>query len=310
MELRHLRYFIAVAEDRSFTRAAERLRISQPPLSIAIRQLEEELGVVLFVRARHRVSMTPAGELFLREARMTLEQAERAVRVARNAGAATAGTIRIGFSPSADLTVLPAIARRLRDRCPGLELCLRAMTATEQLAGLRERTLDAAIVRLPLDREDAAALHLERMFEEPLCIAVELSHPFAKRARVPLASLAKDPLILFARAVAPGAYDLLLARCRDAGFTPRIAYETESLQTALGLVAGGLGIAFVPEAATALGRAGVAIKRLEAPEPMLQMGVVCRREDPSPTMKAFAEAVDAVRLECDARPKRNKRGAS
>jgi len=294
MELRHLRYFVAVAEELHFGRAARRLHISQPPLSMTIRALEEEIGVQLLSRSRTHVELTEAGRVFLREARLTLEQAGRATRIAQCVREGLHGSFRLGYSPSVDLGVLPELLRDLLEREPGLEMCPRALSATEQIVALRERAIEAGFLRLPLERGDDEGLTVRAVYEEPLLLALSEKHPLAKLPRIPFRKLLEERIIIFRRSVAPRAYDDIISRSRELGSPLRIAYEPDALQTGISLAAGGLGIALVPESASVMTRAGLAFRKLVAPEIVLQMGFAHRRDDNSAMLGVVNAAVDRL----------------
>lgn len=294
MELRHLRYFVAVAEELHFGRAARRLHISQPPLSMTIRALEDEIGVQLLARSRTRVELTEAGRVFLRESRLTLEQAHRATRIAQCVREGLHGSFRLGYSPSVDLKILPALLRDLLDTEPGLEMCPHSMTATEQIGALRDRAIDAGFLRMPLERGDDDGLTVRPVYEEPLVLAIAASHPLAKLPKIPLKKLADERVIIFARNVAPHAYDDIIARSREAGFALRIAYEPDALQTGISLAAAGLGIAFVPESAEVISRESLVFRRMSAPEITLRMGFAHRRDDEGAMLRVVNAAVDRL----------------
>jgi DNA-binding transcriptional LysR family regulator len=284
VELRHLRYFVAVAEELHFGRAATRLRISQPPLSQQIRQLEAELEVVLFHRTRRRVELTAAGRAFLPEAQRVLEQADRAARSARRASRGEIGELAIGFVPSADLDLLPRVLRLWKARVPDVPVELHALFPEQQIQALRQGRIQVGLVRLPVDESD---LVVEPIRREPLVAVLPARHPLARRARVRLADLASEPMILFPRRVAPGYRDLFVAACRRAGFVPRRAPETESIQTNLGLVAAGLGVTLMPASIRSLQRAGAVYRPLAPPVPHVDMAAAYGREDRSTIVPPF-----------------------
>jgi DNA-binding transcriptional LysR family regulator len=210
MELRLLRYFIAVAEELSFNRAAQRLHMTQPPLSNQIKQLEEELGVLLFTRTSRGVRMTEAGEALLEEARRFFVQLEQATRVVQRVGHGEVGRLTLGFVPSASNEVLPSILRAFRHSYPDIELFLREMRPDRVVQRLHDQQIDAGFLYLPLDD---ASLNIECVSREPLVLALPESHPLAARPRVELQALAEEPFILPARYSMPGqGTDILLAR--------------------------------------------------------------------------------------------------
>ncbi len=288
MELRHLRYFTAVAEELHFGRAAARLHIAQPPLSQQIRRLEEELGVQLFERTRRRVQLTHAGQTFLEEARRTLAQAEQAVCVARQAAQGEVGQLAIGFVDSAVYQALPPTLRLFRERFPRVELVLRELGPAVQFQLLREGQLHAGFVR---SRVDDPALAQIRLFEEPLMAALPSRHPGAGRESVCLQDLAKDPFVIFPRALGAGFYDQIVSLCGQAGFSPHVVQEANEMQTIVSLVAAGIGVAIVPASISNLRMKGVSYVHIRKPLARTAMTVAWRRDDPSPALKAFLQIV-------------------
>jgi DNA-binding transcriptional LysR family regulator len=294
MELRHLRYFLAVAEELHFGRAAARVQIAQPPLSQQIRQLEQELGVALFNRTKRRVELTPAGRAFLEHARQILAEAERAKRVAQRAGRGEIGRLAIGFASSADLDILPRVLRVWHERFPDVEIELHALLTSAQVDGLRRGRIQVGFVRLPMEETNLVVESIQR---EALVAALPDGHRLARRTRVRLAELASDTMILFPRHTAPGYYDVFISACRRAGFTPQLLHPG-SMQTNLGLVSAGLGVSLLPASIRNLRRAGVVYRPLAPPVPQVEMGMAHRRDEPSAVLPAFLETVrDVVRRE-------------
>jgi len=286
VELRHLRYFVAVAEELHFGRAAVRLRMAQPPLSQQIRALERELDVLLLNRTTRRVALTVAGATFLLQARRVLEQTEQAVHAARRASRGEIGRLAIGFVPSADLDLLPRALRLWRKRFPDAEVELHALLPEQQIEALRHGQIQLGILRLPVDDR---SLVVRRILREPLLAALPVRHPLAQRARVRIADLKADPLILFPRRTAPSHYDWLLSTCRRSGFTPRVLHETESLQTNVGLIAAGLGVSLLPASIRNLKRVGVVYRPLAPPVPHVALAAAYMRDDPPEVAQAFLE---------------------
>jgi len=286
MELRHLRYFVALAEELHFGRAAARLDMAQPPLSQQIRALESELGVALFTRTTRRVEITSAGRSFLAEARRVLAQAERAVRTAKRAARGEIGHLTIGFVPSADLDILPRVLSVLRTRFPRVEVELHALLPGQQVEALRRRRIQLGFVRLPVD---AGGLIVESVQREPLVAALPEHHPLARRPRVRVSDLRKDPLILFPRRIAPDYHDLLVGVCRQAGFTPLVSHETESMQTNIGLIAAGLGVSLLPHSIRNLRRRGVVYRPLAPPVPYVEMALAYARDDGSTLLRSVLQ---------------------
>lgn len=284
MELRHLRYFLAVADELHFGRAAARLHISQPPLSQQIRQLEEELGFELFQRTRRRVRLTDAGRVFGEEARALLERLGRATAAARRVARGETGSLDVGFVASATYAILPRLYRRFRERHPGVSLTLSEMSTAEQVEALREGRIQVGLARSPVGDETLAA---EPLRDEPLALALPSRHRLAARRSLALASAADEPFVLFPRQPRPGWVDVVQAACRGAGFRPIVAQEVLELSTAVTLVAAGVGVALVPESAQALRVAGVAYRPLRSPAPTTRLVALHRADDRRPVVERF-----------------------
>lgn len=287
VELRHLRYFAAVAEELSFTRAAERLHIAQPPLSTQIRNLEAELGVELFDRSRRAIELTDAGEVLLTETRRLLTQIEQALNATRNAGVGETGRLTIGFVPSASTSTLPGHLRAFRARYPGVELFLRELPPDELIAQLRAAALDLCFLYLPFDDPQLEGAVVAR---EPLVAALPQDHPLGGGGAVPLAiaDLREEPFVLPARHHMPGLNARVLDACRGAGFEPQaVQKDVWLMQTVLGLVAAGLGVALVPSSVQRLNRAGVAFRPVSDAGTEVELGALWRAEDRAPTLRNF-----------------------
>jgi DNA-binding transcriptional LysR family regulator len=279
VELRHLRYFLAVAEELHFTRAAEKLHIAQPPLSQQIRALEVELGVELFVRTRRKVKLTEAGRVLYEEGQRALAQLEQAVRLAQGAARGESGRLAVGFNSSAAYSVLPAILRTYRQRFAEVELVLREATTDRQLTDLREGRIDVGFLYLPIGDP---ALRWAVLLSEPLVVAVGECHPLADKPSLAIADLAAEPLILNPRADGRRFYDLVTEIFEQSGFKPRVAQEAALTQTIVSLVAGGVGIALLPDSARQFQRrAGVVYRPLSEQIPHLEVAVAWRAEPPA-----------------------------
>jgi DNA-binding transcriptional LysR family regulator len=244
MELRQLRYFLAVAEDLHFTRASERLHVAQPALSLQIRQLEEELGVKLFERLKHRVKLTPAGRVFAQRARFALEQTQKAAREAALVGRGEAGTLSIGFVSSAVVSVLPRILRAYASEVPAVAVELLELDPLEQVEGLRNGTIDVGVMHALIETPDFDMATLAR---EELLAALPADHAAAQKERIDLITLADETFLVPKKHEFGGLHELVVDACHKAGFVPRKMQATRLLQTALCLVGGGLGVALVPE---------------------------------------------------------------
>jgi DNA-binding transcriptional LysR family regulator len=293
MELRHLRYFIAVAEELHFGRAAERLRITQPPLSFQIQSLERELGVQLLVRGR-RVELTEAGRALLDKARQAIEAADAAARAAQQAGTALSGRLRIGYPATGTCELPPLAVRRFRERFADVATeCVVGPTGAH-LEALKARQLDVAFVRLGvLDRE---TMRFRTLQAEPLVLAVPEDHPLARLPVVPVARLAGEPIVLFPPAVEPLLYRYLvsdvLGRSRVA---PSVVLEATTAESACSAVAARLGIAVVAEPLTrVLALPGVVYRPFAPPAPLSKLGVAWRQDAASNTVGWFLEVLDEL----------------
>jgi DNA-binding transcriptional LysR family regulator len=245
MELRHLNYFITVAEELHFGRAAKRLNISQPPLSQQIRQLEEEIGVRLFNRTKRRVEITPAGVVFLAEARRIMTMSKDAVRSTIRADKGEIGRLAMGFIGSANYSVLPQVIREYRRRFQNVELSLTEMNTSHQLEALLGGNIHVGFLRSPQGIKEKG-LAVEPVFQEPLVVALPRNHPLKREKTLPIRRLAKDSFIMIPRQLGPGFFDDLIVLCQKEGFSPSIVLEASQFHTVIGLVAAGLGIAVVP----------------------------------------------------------------
>lgn len=291
MDLRRLRYFVAVAEELHFGRAARRLNISQPPLSVQMRTLEREIGAPLLVRTQRRVELTETGRVLLDEARRLLGQAEAAVIHARRAAEGTVGRLTIGFVSTVDYSILPPLVRRFRHKHPGIALKLVELTGDRQQTLLHSGELDLGLSILP---SPAAGLTRRPVLREPLIAAVPANHALAGRRRAALRSLAAEPFIQFPRELAPGLYDLAIAACQKAGFTPHLAQEAIQMQTILGLVAAGLGVAVVPQCMSKLQRPDVRYLALDARGFEVETVALWHSENRAPALAALIAELPAA----------------
>lgn len=291
MDLRHLRYFLHVAEEMHFGRAAQQLGISQPPLSKQIRALEDELGVRLFDRTSRRVRLTEAGRLFAPEARKALDQADKAAQIARRAQRAEIGRLGLGFTTSGPFVPLVARAlHRFRQSYPDVELILREQGRDEQIEGVRTRQLDIGIVRdyrTPVLPEGMVAQCLQR---EEMILALREDHRLARRAEPPrIADLEDEPLVLYGPPNGTGFTEHFFALCEEAGFVPKIAHEARSLSTLLGLVAAGFGPTIIAESMARLHVDNVVNRSFAMPAPSSLWLV--HNEELSPTGEAFRKTI-------------------
>src|SRR3954447_21088904 len=285
MELRHLRYFVVVAEELHFRRAAERLHMSQPPLSQQIRQLEQEVGAPLLLRNQRRVELTAAGEAFLARARDILEAVEDAARLPRRVQRGETGRLEVGFVGSAMYSVVPELLRAFRERFPDVTLHLRELGTTEQLRRLEDGRLD---IGFPPPRGGGRGLSIEPVPREPVLAALPEAHPLAAAGELRVEDLAGAPLVLMTRAGAPGLREAL-ARLTDGLGEDAIVQEVTEMQTLVGLVAAGVGVSLVPRSLRALARDGVVYRDLADDVPTVQLSAAWRTGDDSPVLAAFLE---------------------
>lgn len=285
MELRHLRYFVAVAEELHFGRAAARLHMAQPPLSQQIRQLEDELGVRLLARTNRRVALTEAGRVLLDGARRVLALADETAEAARRADRGEVGRLALGFVGSATYEALPALLRAYGARYPGVEVALHQMTTAEQVAALAEGRIAAGLVRPPVPDAGLALLTLRR---EAFVAALPRDHRLAGDEGVSIRALADESFIMFPRTQGAGLYDLALALCTRGGFAPRIAQVATEMQTIVGLVAAGMGVALVPASLRRLRPDDVAYVAIREAAPDVELALAWRTGDEAPVVRALA----------------------
>ncbi len=289
MELRHLRYFLAVAEELNVTRAARRLNISQPPLTQQIKALEGELGVALLDRTGYRIRLTDAGRLFALEAGRILEEVRRAAQMARAAASGTSGRVRVGFTESASFNPLVTTAlRAFRAAYPGVEVSLEEHPSTELAAALRDGRIDVGFVRPPL--REGRGLVFDLLEREPLVVVLPIGHRLARRRRIALRELSRETFILYPRAVRPGLADEVVSACEAAGFTPRVGQYAPQLSSTVNLVAASLGISIVPASMRALQPQLVAYLPLEGEPLHALLGIACRDEERSSAVRNFVAA--------------------
>ena len=293
MDFRRLRYFVAVAEERNFSRAAERLHIAQPGLSKQIKDLEGDIGVRLFERSNRGVRLTEAGRLLLEETQQMYTQMEGALRMVRRVGHGEVGRLTLGFVPSAFNEILPPFLRAFQESFADVELLLREMNPDQLLQNLRSEKIDAAFAYLPVENDDLDCRPVSR---EPLVVALPEIHPLAGEAEIDMRKLADEPFVLPARYQTPGLRGRVMEVCRQAGFVPKGVQREEWLMqtTIVGLVASNVGIALVPASLERnLRRTGVVYKNMRGTPPKVEMGVVWRRSDVSPVLQSFLGIVDA-----------------
>jgi DNA-binding transcriptional LysR family regulator len=295
MELRHLRYFVAVAEELNFTRAAGRLHIGQPPLSMQIRDLEAEIGARLLERSKRRVALTEAGKAFLERARAILAQAALAGEEARRAARGERGLLRIGFTTSLPYSpILPDVLLAYRRRYPEVALQLSEMFTADQLAAVAGEQIDIGFVRYvggPLPR----GVGVREIGQDALRIVINAAHRLARRRRVGLVELAGEDFITFPPGVGTGLPAILQRLCRDAGFEPRIVQTAREAMTQIGLVAAGLGIALLPAPLECVQLPRVRYLPVTDAGAVFPLSVAMRAGAPGPLLAGLLEVLDAVR---------------
>ena len=293
MELRHLRYFIAVAEELHFGRAAQVLGISQPPLSQQIQALEQEVGARLFERTNRRVELSEAGRLFLHEARLVLAQVDKAADVARRAQLGELGELKIGFTSSAPFnSSIPQAIFAFRQAFPAVHLNLQEMSSTEVAESLVDESIQVGLMR-PLPLPDS--LSVIELMREPLVAVLNAGHSLVEGSErgLHLAQLADEPFVFFPRTYGSGLYAQLLNLCRDAGFSPHVAQEAGEAMTIIGLVAAGLGVSVLPASYQRIRIDGVVYRTLLDQEAVTAVWLVQRKGAQTPMAKAFVELLVA-----------------
>jgi DNA-binding transcriptional LysR family regulator len=283
IELRHLRYFVAVAEELSFGKAADRIGIAQPPLSQQIQRLERSLGFALFER-RPRVQLTEAGAALLTVARRVLAQVEKGLEDVQVAARGEVGTLLIGFVSSALLGPLPEIVRAYRERFPAVKLDLRGLSTAEQLSMLRDGVIGVGLLR---DPNVDGSLRCDVVFKEPFAVILPPNHHLSGQGEVDLSELASEPFVLFARDVAESRHEQIVALCRRSGFTPRVAMEAAEWLTIVGLVDAGLGVSIVPTSFGKLRWGGVEYRPITGEAPSTSVAVCYRPNGLTPAAANF-----------------------
>lgn len=305
MDLRHLKYFVAVAEELNIGRAAARLHISQPPLTRQIRALEEELGVDLFVRTPKGVELTQAGEMFRTEANNIRMLVEGAIDRVQRAGEGKLGRLDVGIFGSGIYGVIPELLEAFRTRLPGVSIVLHTMTKNEQIEALRQRRITVGFNRMMPPLPDIGR---ELVTTERLLVAVHESHPLAALAAVPFRALADHPLVLFPNVGRPSFIDKVIELCKQQGFEPHIAQEVGDAVTGIALVASGYGLSLIPESITSLQMPRVVYRPLaDAPQATIDLSCLYRATDPSPLLRSFLGIVREYREKWEGSGKRERR---
>ena len=290
LELRQLRYFVTVAEELHFGKAALRLHMTQPPLSQAIQALEGLLGAALFERNRRGVALTAAGTALLPEARRLLAQSQELPQLVRRAAAGEAGRLTLAFVSSADYSVLPPFLRAYRAAYPQVDITLQEATSDLQLDDLLHGRIDAGLLIPPLPDKAKTELDYLPVLNEPLILCAPAGLAGLKRkGAVAMARVPRLPLIIFPRAISPALHDAILSVFSAAGITPQIGQQAIQMQTIVSLVSAGMGIALVPQSVSNLMRPGVEYRSLSDPTPLVETGLAWRRDNNSPVLQGFLE---------------------
>ncbi len=286
MELRHIRYFLAIAKEGNFTRAAAGLGIGQPPLSLQIKDLEQEVGALLFRRVAHGAELTPAGQAFLAVVSGMPDLAERGVRHAQRAARGEIGVLHVGFTASSAFNaVVPRTLRVFRRAYPGVELTLEEANTTRLSAGLDDGTLDVAFLRP--EGASGRDLQLRLISEEPMLLAMPSGHVMVDEGKVDLAKLAKDPFILFPRSIGPTLYDTIMDACRKSGFEPQVDQFAPQISSIVNLVAAELGVSIVPSSMSQLHVAGVVFREIKCQAPTARLALAYRKGNTSHLVRNF-----------------------
>jgi len=296
-DFRQLRYFIAVAEELSFTRAAQRLHISQPPLSQQIQSLEQDLGVRLLERNKRNVALTKPGQLFLEQARQILLQAEEARHLVSEAAAGFSGQLRLAYTVSVSFhPFLPQALLRFGRNAPNVRVQLSEMYTEPQFAALRAGQIDVGFVRNePAHEADARVLRLDVIDREPLLLALPSGHPLATRRRLHMGDVAGQPFVAQPRELAATLYDRLVQLAAKSDFHPQIRQHAQQLTGLLALVSAGIGLALVPATMRAVRLAGVSYVPLQDPDAHLLLAVASRADDASPVLAQFLSTIAGLR---------------
>ena len=295
MELRHLRYFVAVAEEENVTRAALRLHVSQPPLSRQIRDLEDELGIALFNHEAKALRLTEAGRVFLAEARAILQRAEGAVQMAKDVAGGKRGEIQIGYAPSLTVELLPRALRYFRKSNPGVRVQLHDLSTQEMLRGLSTGKLHAALL-VQVSSRTLAGLAFEELQHLAVCVALPRAHPLARVRRVGLEHIAREHLIAFTLADYPEYRAWIADMFAPLNRSPQIVEELDSMTSLIAAVESGRGVAVIAQPLNGLGSSRLKIRPLQPAPPPLGIGIAYRRKFRSTATNSFIDAARRARV--------------
>lgn len=290
MELRHLRYFAAVVQWKSYREASRRIHVAQPAISQTVANLEEELGLLLFSRSKRVTQLTPEGEVFYAEALRTLAQAELAIETARRAARGEVGRLSIGFLGSATSAFLPELVRKFKATYPGVKLILQQLNPVQQDRGFEKGEIDIGFTRT-LSAEQSRTFSSRVLYRDPLMAVLPRSR-FVRTKRVRIADLANESFILFHREGYSGLFDTTIAMCQKAGFFPRVENQPNMLQTVLSLVEAEQGVSIVPACARNLRSNGIRFYRLQPDDVRIELVAAWKTANPSVVLRAFLELLD------------------
>jgi DNA-binding transcriptional LysR family regulator len=297
MELRQLRYFIAVADTLNFCRAAEQLHMSQPPLSQQIRHLEAELGAQLFDRSKRQIKLTSAGEVFAAQARAVLAQCDEAAKLAARAERGELGHLRLGLGqfpvPPVQTRLIIECLEAFVKRCPNVHLRLQSFMPVEQIKALREGAIDVAIVRLPISQSRRGIL-IETLLRERILLAMSADNPLARFKTVPLRELSGQPYIMYGRDANAEFHHFIARVCQKEGFDFNITYSQEDLYSVWALVGAGLGVAMAPASLQELRLPGIVFRKFEPAVPEMEVAVAYMRNDRMPVVSQFIEVARKI----------------
>lgn len=292
MELRHLRYFAAVAQYLNYSEASRRLHVAQPAISQTILDLEDELGVKLLLRTKRTVQLTAAGNAFLRETEEILRRAAEAQRLTQRAARGEVGSLGIGFFGTAAAPILPALVQAYRRKFPDVELRLYELNPDQQLAAIDDGRIDLGFSR-PLPPDRRTEFEEEVVYTDRLAIALPAAHALARQKVVRLKSVAGEPFVQFHRKGAPGLFDEVIAVCRRAGFSPRIVNEPNFMATVMTLVESGLGVSLIPRCVRSLNRPLAVVRPIEPQSARIPLCIAWRKSAQSPVLSAFLDILRA-----------------
>ncbi|HWJ35238.1 MAG TPA: LysR family transcriptional regulator [Steroidobacteraceae bacterium] len=294
MNFRQLRYFAVLADELHFHRAAERLHITQAPLSLTIQALERELGTVLFVRTRRRVSLTESGAMLRADARAILDRVEQSRAMIRDLEAGTIGQIRVAVTPASSLLpFFPSLISAFRASHPRVRIVMKEMTSKDQIRGLQERDIDVGIMRNP-PKKDVSDLSFVKLLSDPLVVAMDRRHPLNKRSSLKLADLRDEAFISYPRQSGIAIYEQVTALFAARGFAPNIVQEVQEVTTLIGLAATGFGVAVVPSGLTHIRVPNIVYKRLADPDATTEIHLACREGEPSIIISTFRRMAQSI----------------